>query len=694
MKVSINWLREYLDFDCSFTELADGLTMAGLEVEDTINLSKQSFIDAGGGGLSDDTIFDVKVTPNRGDWLSMIGVAREAAPLVDRKVKMPEPKVVGSKPSSSDLIKIRIDAPDLCRRYTGVVVRNVEIKDSPDWMKDRLIAAGMRPINNIVDITNYVMMELGQPLHAFDYNLLRGAEIIIRRAEPGETITSLDGIERKLDPNMLVIADRDRAVAIAGVMGGADSEISKEAQDILIESANFNNVSVRRTSKKLNMVTESSYRFERGVDPSICALAALRAAELIRDLAGGEIAEGIVDVCPAPIEALEVDVRPERVNAILGTSIESEAMVRFLNGLGIEASLKDKLLECRVPTFRSDITREIDIVEEIGRGFGYEKLGMTLPDSSLQGKDSREGAFRDKVRHILMTCGAQEVLTHSVIDGKLCDIAGRSDTCLKVRNPLSEELNSLRVMLVPNLLQVIGRNQAFGTANVSIFEIGKIYYRSKDSDIGEKLSIGGAMVGNLWRSSWSLPGKALDVDFFICKGVVESLLSGLGVNDVTFEVTSDPVLHPTRAAKVLVGNREIGFVGEASSEASESFDVRGRAYVFEIDFTELMQATPEVLSYKELPKYPALHRHLAVVVSDEIKYKDVEKIVLVSGRDIVEGVELLDVYKGEHISLDQRSLTISIVFRSRSKTLTDEEVNTVLAEIMESLKHKVGASFR
>ena len=694
MKVSINWLREYLDFDCPLNELADGLTMAGLEVEDTINLSKQDFISAGGGGQNDDTIFDVKVTPNRGDWLSMIGVAREAAPLVNCKAKIPEPKVVGSKPSSSDLIKIRIDDPDLCRRYAGVIVRNVEIKDSPDWMKDRLIAAGLRPINNIVDITNYVMMELGQPLHAFDYNLLQGAEIIVRRAEPGETITSLDGIERKLDPNMLVIADRDRAVAIAGVMGGADSEISKEAQDILIESANFNNVSVRRTSKHLNMVTESSYRFERGVDPSICALAALRAAELMRDLAGGEIAEGIVDVCPAPIEPLNVAVRPERVNSILGTSIEPEAMVHYLNSLEIEASLKEKVLVCRVPTFRSDITREIDLVEEIGRAFGYEQLGMTLPDTTLQGKDSREGAFRDKVRHTLMMCGAQEVLTHSVIDGKLCDIAGRFDTCLKVRNPLSEELNSMRVMLVPNLLQVIGRNQSFGTANVSIFEIGKIYYRSKDGEIGEKLSVGGAMVGNLWRSAWSLPGKALDVDFYTCKGVVESLLCGLGVGDVSFEVTTDPILHPTRAAKILVGNREIGFVGEVSGEAGEFFDIRGRAYIFEIDFAALMQSTPEVLSYKELPKYPALYRHLAVVVSDDIKYKDVEQVVLASGRDIVEGVELLDVYKGEHISIDQRSLTLSIVFRSRIKTLTDEEVNTVLAEIMESLKQRVKASFR
>ena len=406
MKVPISWLSEYLDFSCPVEQLAEDLTMAGLEVEEIAR-------------VDGDTVFDVKVTPNRGDWLSMIGVAREAAPLVGSKMRMPQPKVDGSGPASSELIKIDIEVPDLCGRYVGVVVRNVVIKDSPEWMKNRLASAGMRPINNIVDITNYVMLELGQPLHAFDLNLLQGSRIIVRTARPGESIVSIDGTQRKLDPDMLVIADNEVPVAIAGVMGGISSEINERTQDILVEAANFASTSIRRASKRLGMVTESSYRFERGVDPSISAVAALRAAELMRDLAGGEVARGIVDVRPRPVEPQVVEARPARVNAVLGTSISAQAMVEHLNGLDIETCLQDGMLISKVPTFRQDITREIDLVEEIGRAFGYQNLPMTLPQARRQGKDSPEGLFTDKIRRILMSCGGQEVVTHSLVDGKL-----------------------------------------------------------------------------------------------------------------------------------------------------------------------------------------------------------------------------------------------------------------------------------
>lgn len=694
MKVSINWLREYLNFDCPLKELADKLTMAGLEVEQIEEIEKEEFVSRGGCGLKSDTVFDVKVTPNRGDWLSMIGVAREAAPLVGSRTKIPSPEVKESGPAAADLVKIDIDDPDLCGRYVGVVVRNVEIKDSPDWMKNRLIAAGMRPINNIVDVTNYVMMELGQPLHAFDYNLLRGSRIIVRRAKPEETIVSLDDVERKLEPDMLVIADANRAVALAGVMGGADSEISSQTKDILIESANFNSVCIRRTSKRLNMVTESSYRFERGVDPSITALAALRAAELIQQLAGGEVARGIVDIYPRPVSPVEVKVRPDRVNAVLGTHIDAAVMVDYLNGFEIETSLKKGILECKVPTFRQDITREIDLVEEVGRAYGYENFETTLPSTPLQGKDSPEGIFRDKVRRILMSCGAQEVLTHSLVDSRLTESLGRYELSIKVRNPLSEELDSMRVMLAPNLLQVIERNQAYGTLNTSVFEIGKVYFQNPDGDMGEKLAIAGALAGNLWRNNWSLPADVLNVDFFICKGIIESLLDGLGINSANFEEVDDPLLHPTRAARILVDGNEIGIMGEASPVIRESLDLRERPYIFELDFQALMNSVPEVLKYKELPRFPALNRHLAVVVSDAAKYEKLAKTIQESGKGIVESVDLLDIYKGEQIGDGKSSLTLSIVFRSSERTLKDEEVNTVLDGIKEVLSREAGANFR
>ena len=694
MRVSIDWLREYIDFDCPLSELADGLTMAGLEVEESIKIGADEFAEHGGSGSKDDTAFDAKVTPNRGDWLSMIGVAREAAPLVGGQVRIPEPKVEDSDPEASELIKISIADPDLCRRYVGVVVRGVRIGDSPDWMKDRLIAAGLRPINNVVDITNYVMIEFGQPLHAFDYSLLHGAQIIVRRARPGETIVSIDDVERKLDPDMLVIADADRPVAIAGIMGGADSEVGEQTQDIFVESANFDSVSIRRTSKRSGMVTESSYRFERVVDPSITATGAVRAAELMRDLAGGKIAGGVVDVYPCPVEPLEVTVRPERVNAVLGTTLEADAMVGYLNALHIQTCLQDGLLVSRVPTFRPDVTREIDLVEEVGRAYGYDKLEMTLPDAPLQGKDSPQGVFTQKIRQVLISCGAQEVLTHSLVHAKFADLARKSDRCLRIRNPLSEELDAMRATLIPNLLQVIERNQAFGTSDVSIFEIGKVYFGGADDRIGENLSVSGAVVGNLWNKGWSLPVEAFEADFFVCKGIVEALLGRLGIGPVMFEETKDPLLHPMRSAKVIADGRDLGIVGEVSPDVREALDLRGRPCVFELDFEALMDLAPSVSSYGQLPKYPPLHRHVAAVVHDSVKYEQLVNSVLASGKGTVEGVELLDVYKGEQIDPDQRSLTLSIVFRSPDRTLKDDEVNEVLGGIKEALAREVAATFR
>ncbi|MHB9037122.1 MAG: phenylalanine--tRNA ligase subunit beta [Armatimonadota bacterium] len=694
MKLSTNWLKDYIDIDCSLDELARRLTMAGLEVEETIPWSKEALAKAGGSGTTDDIVWDAKVTPNRGDWLSVLGVARECAPLVGGKAKTPSAEIAGCAPPSSDLIKIRIDDPDLCRRYVGVVIRNVKVGESPGWLKDRLIASGMRPINSVVDITNYVMMELGQPLHAFDYKLLHGAQIIVRRARPGETIVSLDGEERKLEPDMLVIADADRPVALAGVMGGIDSEISKQTQDILIESANFNSVSIRRTSKRLGLVTESSYRFERSVDPSIADVAALRAAQLIQELAGGEIARGLVDEYPVPVNPMELKVRPERVNSVLGTAIDVDTMVRHLNSLEIETSVDNGLLICRVPTFRSDVTREIDVVEEVGRAYGYENLAMTLPKSSLQGKDSAQGRFKDRIRRILMTCGAQEALTHSLVDSKLADMAGVAEQCLKVRNPLTEDLDSMRSSLVPNLVQVIARNQSYGTTDVSVFEVGKIYFKTLDGGHCEKLRVAGAMSGSMWRNGWNLSAEALAVDFYTCKAVVEDLLDGLGIRGATYIAASDPLFHATRTARVSVGDTQVGILGEVSPSVREAFDLRGRPCAYELDFEALMAAAPDVAKYIEPARFPALYRHMAVVVSDCVEYARLESLVRESGRDLVEDVNLLDIYKGEQIGEGCSSLTVSIVFRSRERTLTDDDVNFVLAEIKEVLRKELEANFR
>lgn len=701
MRLSVDWLKEYADWNLPVDEMADRLTMAGLEVEESDQWEPKDFVRCGGAGLKSDTVWNVKVTPNRGDWLSMIGVARECAALAGGKLKMPSVNgqsglkvITGKSEAASDYIRIRIDSPDLCRRYVGIVVRGVTIKDSPDWVKDRLVASGIRPINNVVDVTNYVMLELGQPLHAFDLRLLHGGQIIVRTARPGEKIVSIDGGERELDPEMLVIADADRAVAIAGVMGGIDSEIGEQTTDVLIESANFDPSSIRRTAKRLGMVTESSYRFERTVDPCVTATAAMRAAELISELAGGVVESEVVDAHPRPAAPKTVTVRTDRANLVLGTSLSAEDMIRFLEGYEIAAAHGDGLLTCTVPTFRSDLTTEIDLIEEIGRAWGYDRLATTLPGKSLPGRDSAAGKLRDRVRRILMSCGAQEVLTHSLVDGHLAELAGREQERIDLRNPLSEEIDSMRVALVPNLLQVLMRNQSAGTPRLSVFEIGKVYFRTSNGGYDEKLSVAGAMVGDLWSSSWNKLADSLEVDFFVCKGVVESLLTELGVRDFRFEAAKNALLHPTRAARLVVGDIRMGMLGEVSPKVCEALDVRGRPCVFELEFDLLKQCVPDRLVYSEIARYPSTERHISAVVSGDVRYELMEQSVRDSGGELVEDVVLLDVYTGDQVGKNRQSITLSVVFRSKQKTLTDEEVNSALEKIREALRKNVDASFR
>lgn len=681
MKLPIGWLKELLDYECPPRELADKLTMAGLEVEEIMQ-------------LEDETVFDVKVTPNRGDWLSVLGVAREAAPLVGGTLKMPDPIIEGASPAAGESISIDIEDPDLCCRYVGAVVRGVQVKPSPGWMQSRLTAAGMRPINNIVDATNYVMLELGQPLHAFDLSLLHNSHIIVRRARAGEKIISLDGSPRDLTEDMLVIADSDRPVAIAGVMGGLDSEINEQTKYVVIEAANFAGASIRRTSKKLGLVTEASYRFERGVDPSIAKKAALRAAELICEIAGGEAAQGTVDAYPCVKEPWQIKARPERANAVLGIELTPQSMAKHLNALQIETTLEDGLLVSMVPTCRPDVVSEIDLIEEIGRASGYENLPLTLPKARTKGMDSKEGLFRDRIRRILMSCGAQEVLTHSLVDSNLSELCGCDESMIRLRNTLTEEIDSLRVRLVPNLLGVIERNQTHEINDVCIFEVGKVYFRTPEGVIDEKLAIAGAMAGNLWRNSWNLSSEALDADFFLCKGTIENLLDALGIKSVQFAPTEDTFLHPTRCAKILVDGVEIGVLGEVAPGMLEAFDVKGRAQVYELDFNALMGCVPDTLTYHHVPKYPALRRHMAVVVSDEVKYEQLQQVIAQSGEGFIEKTELLDVYRGEQVGTGRTSLTISMVFRSRERTLTDEEVNSVLDNVKKALSRNLAAGFR
>ncbi len=695
MRVPVEWLSEYVETGSAVDELADSLTMVGLEVEEIEHLRADEIVQMGGAADgSDDRVLMTKVTPNRGDWLSILGVAREVAAVSCKDLQMPDPKAEGNAPDAQSLIRISITAPDLCYRYAGMVIRNIKIGPSPDWMKNRLIRAGMRPINNIVDITNYVMLELGQPLHAFDCDILAGQEIIVRRANPGEKISTIDDVERKLTPDMLVIADRDNAVAVAGVMGGLQSEVTGNTKNILLESANFDAVSVRRTSKTLGLVTESSYRFERGVDPGITALAARRAAELMRDLAGGEIAEGIIDVFPGEAPPRKIVARPDRANWLLDTELDAPTMISFIRRLGFAAELVGDSIEVTVPTHRPDVVQEVDVIEEIARIYGYENLKSTLLSTPMQGKDSEAGAFVERLRGMLMACGIQEVLTHTLTDMRNVEVTGLGDVSLLVRNQLSEETSHVRVMLSPNLLQAIARNQSNGIRDLGIFEIGKVDRWNPDGTVNESCSAAAAMVGSQWAGMWNLSKDALVADFFLVKGALEAILSRLDLDDVTFSPVEHPLLHPTRAAKVMVGSSEIGIIGEVAPSVIESYDLRGRPCIFEFSVDALRPLVPLAVGYKHLPKFPALYRHMAVVANRSVPYATIERVIFDAGGEITQGVELQDVYTGEQVESDECSLTLSITFRAINRTLTDDEVGTVLGNIKSALISEFGAKFR
>ncbi len=694
MRIPIDWLSEYLNIAGSIDDLADRLTMAGLEVEEIVNMPPDEIVKMGGvlDGV-DSPVLITKVTPNRGDWLSVIGVAREASACTGWQFTMKLPSIPRDEQQVADHISVRIDAPDLCRRYVAMLIRGVKIKESPNWMKNRLIRAGMRPINNVVDITNYIMLEYGQPLHAFDYDLLAGRQIIVRRAKHGETIVSIDGTQCSLDEEMLVIADEKRAVAIAGVMGGLDTEVSDKTVNVLLESANFNPVSIRRTSKTLGMSTESSYRFERSVDLGITDAAAVRAAELMRDLADAQIVPGIMDVYPGEIKPCVIEVRPKRVNDILGMSLDTSEMSNCLRKLGIGVE-NDSTLKVTVPSWRPDIQSEIDVIEEIARIHGYEHIPETLPCVHLQGKDSVEGRFCERLRQTLMSCGLQEVLTHSLTDPISVEISGLDERSISVRNPLSEESSKLRTMLAPGLLQVVARNQAVGIRDMGLFEIGKVYLKDEDGAIQESRSAAGVIIGSQWDGVWNLDRNALNADYYWGRGVLEATLERLGFKDISFERDIYPMLHKTRTAAVSASGRRIGWIGETAPEVVEKLDIRGRPVVFEINVDELVRLQPADARYRQLPKFPALYLNLAIVTSKDVPYENVQKVVRSAGGSIVEDVSLVDVYTGPQIGDNERSLTLAIAFRSEERTLKDEDVEEIVESIKSQLSSEIGARLR
>ena len=692
MRVPLAWLKEYCAVGASAEEVGVKLTMGGLEVEG---------IEESGLG----PVLDVYVTPNRGDCLSMVGVAREVSALYGLPLKAPSPPFSLDGAAVRHETSVTVEAQDLCPRYAVRLVRGITLGPSPAWMQARLEAAGQRPINNVVDVTNYVMLELGQPLHAFDLDRLAGKRIIVRRARTGEKLTTLDGVERVLDHSMLVIADVERAVALAGIMGGGDSEVSDQTVNLLLESAHFDPLSVRRTSRAAGLRTEASYRFERVVDPDGVRRALDRACELLAGMGQPAAVDGILDVYPHPVPMLELDMRVSRVHSLLGMEVPSHAAADALRALGFDvhtvAHGKTDTLHVHVPTFRADITQEEDMIEEVGRIYGYENIPETLPHANTtQGGDSPFGLFLMRVRGALIACGLQEVVTHSLSAPSFFDSPDDAARRVPVRNSLSAEISGLRRSLLPTLLDVARNNATRGTQDMALFEAGRVWQCELGAERPtEHVAIAGLLTSASTEKSWHREPRPLMADFSAARGIVERLLHDLKITDCVFDslgnrAESLPQFHPGRSAVVTLNGEIFGVVGEAHPRLGQDIGLRERVYLFELNAEALQAAScQEGQRYQPLSKYPGVVRDLAPRVVDSVPYAAVEAAIRAAAPAILESFRLSDVFEGAPLPEGVKSLTVSFTFRALDRTLGESEINEAMNGFRSALESACAATF-
>jgi len=643
-----------------------------------------------------DTILDLEITPNRPDCLSVIGIAREIAALTDTKVYITEVHYQELERAMDSFASVEIVEPEMCPRYCASLLTGIKVAPSPQWLQQRLLACGMRPINNIVDITNYVMLEYGQPLHAFDYAQIRGNQIIVRRAKDGETITTLDGVERILNPNILVIADKERAVAIAGIMGGLDTEVTADTTTLLIESANFNQAVIHRGSIGLRLSSEASLRFEKGLSRDLPLIALKRATQLMSELAEGKVAKGIIDAYPSKVKGEPVLLSSADVKQLLGMDIGVREIIRTLEllGCGCEKTASRSQIRVKIPWWRTDINCVADLVEEVGRVIGYDKIPTTTLSASLPTYEPMPMlSLRRQLRNILVSCGFQEVLTYSLTSLEMISKLS-PELCLvgpapvKVANPMSREQEYLRTTLRAGLLSVLARNERYHEDGIRLFEIGKVFL-SREGDLPqEKEMLCAVLSGLQHKSFWR--GKARPVDFFVAKGIVETILSRLGLV-ASFEINEDESLCPGRSAAIIVGNKMVGVIGELHPKVSESFELSEAAYIIEIDLDRLPFGAVSK-KYQPISRYPSITRDIALLVDERITYQQIYAII--QDFPLVNSVALFDLYVGEQVPSGKKSVAFRIVYQSDTRTLTDEEVDNVQQQILESLSRELGATLR
>ncbi|MFC1883636.1 phenylalanine--tRNA ligase subunit beta [Thermodesulfobacteriota bacterium] len=802
MKVSLNWLKEYVDIQMSHDELGHVLTMAGLEVEgiepvgqglddilvakivavephpdaDTLSLcqvnmgretaqvvcgapnlepgslapiappgsvlpdgtsieesrirgqlSRGMLLAEDEMGLTDDHsgimilpsdfvpgeslssayplsdwVFDLSITPNRPDWTSVIGVAREIAALTGKELTPPDIKIQEGGPPIEELTSVTLDDPLGCPRYAAGMIMGVELGPSPFWMRYRLHTSGIRSINNIVDVTNYVLMEMGQPLHSFDYDRLKENRIVVRRAEKGDSFTTLDGETRKLNQDILMIRDGGRPVALAGIMGGLNSEIFAGTANVLVESAFFDPVTIRRGSKWLGLSTEASYRFERGIDIGGVTHALKRSLSLMNDLAGGTIITGIIDNYPKKFTQPVIHLEAEKTNRLLGTALSCKKIGRYLEALGVEVSdISDDGLNARPPSHRVDLLRDVDLMEEVARLDGYDNIPVTYP--SIRPSDDKEKndlLIRDRARQVMTGLGFSEVITYSFISPDSADRLGASkkdqlQSFVKILNPLSTEQSVMRTSLIPGLLNSIKTNIFHDEKDLKFFEWGRVFIHEKNEKLpSERVFLAGVMTGRYHERVWNRQERM--ADFYDTKGAVQALLNAMGLKECDFiKESAVPGYDKDVCCSINLEGLKIGHLGKVASEVAASFEIEKEdVYLFEIEVRALLEKFTGVVKFVPFAKFPAVYRDISIIVDRQLESSKILDGVRKLGGELVESIDIFDVYEGKKIDPREKAIAFSISYRSKEGTLDGEKINRLHESIIDRLKTKTGGRLK
>jgi phenylalanyl-tRNA synthetase beta chain len=682
MKISIEWIRDYVDLQESPEKLKEDLSMVGLLVE---TMSE----------VHNSPVLEVEVTSNRPDCLSYIGMARQISAMYQRPLKTPP--VQTNLEASSDTIPFAIEIRDeeLCPRYAGLVMDGVKIEPSPIWMQQRLEAAGMRPLNNIVDISNYVLLEMGHPLHTFDFDVLRKGKIVVDRAKQGQVFQTLDGTERQLDNGMLMINDGEGPVAIAGVMGGLNSEISLSTRRVLIESAYFRPPSVRRTSRKLGLSTEASYRFERGADWNYVIPAIARTCHLIERLAGGRIVGSLQDVYPKKQEPVRILLHRAHVASLLGVEMIEEFVDSTLYRLGFKLEAKGQgVWEVSCPSFRADMELEADLIEELACFYGYQNIPSVLPPSQTAGMHSPVYALENAIRKLMVGQGYSEALNLSFAsEADHVDFPTRESGRIAVKNPLTEDTQYMRTTMAPGLVRSAKRNFSFDQKMIRLFEIGKVYGPGPDGIPNERSAVGILGTGGFAGLNWANPSP--EYGFFHLKGLIDVLMQGLRIRAYTIKPTTDVAwLNPRDAAKLEIGDDCVGMFGSLSPVLEDKYKLRQPAFLAELDFDRLAKYAFSPVMYASLPKFPSVERDMSIVVSRETTYYAIYGGIMGLGIPELSKIDLIDVYEGEKIPKGSISLTLRFTFQDSERTLTVDRVQGFIDTILSLLTKSYGAGLR